>query len=637
MMRAMVHRGPDDEGFEQRPLGDADTATAVAGFGFRRLAILDLSPAGHQPMVNPATGDCLIFNGEIYNFRSLQTRLHAEGIEVRSSGDTEVLLKALSLWGERALEHLDGMFAFAFYEARSRRILLARDHIGIKPLYFAHSSAGSAPAFVFASEVRAILASGLVSDDLDPAGVASFLAYGAPQDPLTIHRAIRSFPSGSCCWIDADVATSRRSVAPRRYWHFPSAISTAVESAAVSSLRACIDGAIREQSMADVPVAAFLSGGIDSGMISALAKRSMPGLRTHAVGFKSHSIADELAPAAATAQAIGTLHSQTILDDSQIGQRWQEWLTAADRPSIDGLNTFVVSRAVKDAGATVALSGLGADELFGGYSLFRSVPGLYRWLRPCVGFPPGLRRLAARMAFAALRPSRRERAIDLVTHCHSPLDVLLRMRRVFGDNDLAAIGMRAADVGLAPPFLPPEEYSLLRDSMTADTFHMISQAECRLYLGNTVLRDADVNSMAHSLEVRVPFLSRRLVEEAACLPGRMHMPARGRPKHLLRMIGRDLLPKDVFLRPKQGFSLPLGDWVFGSLRERSEAAVEAVAACHLFDSVAVRSQWRWLVDNRHRTGWNRGLSLVVLGSYLQQLSKPAAQGSSERPAVLLPS
>ena len=175
-----------------------------------------------------------------------------------------------------------------------------------------------------------------------------------------------------------------------------------------------------------------------------------------------------------------------------------------------------------------------------------------------------------------------------------------------------------------PPFLPPEEYSLLRDSMTADTFHMISQAECRLYLGNTVLRDADTNSMAHSLEVRVPFLSRRLVEEAACLPGRLHMPARGRPTHLLRMIGRDLLPEEVLLRPKQGFCLPLGDWIFGPLRERSEAAVEAVAACHLFDSAAVRSQWRWLVDNRHRTGWSRGLSLVVLGSHLQQLSKSAS-------------
>ena len=612
MMRAMVHRGPDDEGYEQAPVGPG-ASEAVAGLGFRRLSILDLSPAGHQPMVNPDTGDILVFNGEIYNFRELRAKLAAEGIEVRSSGDTEVLLKSLSRWGERALEFLDGMFAFAFYHASSRRILLARDHVGIKPLYVAQTSG----AFVFASEVRAILASGLVPSELDPAGIASFLAYGAPQDPFTIHRAIRSFPSGSFCWIGAGVVDGGEFPSPTRYWRFPQAASAGGEAEEVDRIRGLLLAALRDQSVADVPVGVFLSGGIDSAVISAVAKDCMPSLRTHAVGFESRDAVDELEPAAATARALGTLHSQTVLDDARIARLWREWLAAADRPSIDGLNTFVVSGAVREAGVTVALSGLGADELFGGYPQFRSVPSLYRWLRPFVWMPHGLRRAAAAAAFAPLRQTRRERAIDMVAGCDSPLDVLLRIRRVFTDADLAGFGLTASGLGLTRQYLQPEEYARLSRSETSDSFHTISEAETLLYLGNTVLRDADANSMAHSLEVRVPFLARRLVEHAASLPGSMHLPRGGEQKHLLRKIGRDMLPEEVFHRRKTGFSLPIGQWMYGGLREECEAAIEAVAACPVFDAETVRSKWRWFVDNHHRTYWDRPLALVALGNYLR--------------------
>jgi len=211
MMHAMVHRGPDDEGFEWLPFG-TDASGLRAGFGFRRLSILDLSSAGHQPMVDVATGNCIVFNGEIYNFRDLRQRLEARGVTIRSSSDTEVLLHAVSVWGERALDEIDGMFAFAFYEASSRRILLGRDPLGIKPLYVG-TTTGS---LVFASEVRAVLASGLIPDELDPGGIASYLAYGSPQDPLTVHRSIRSFPAGSCCWIDAGVVDGGPLPTPRR-------------------------------------------------------------------------------------------------------------------------------------------------------------------------------------------------------------------------------------------------------------------------------------------------------------------------------------------------------------------------------------------------------------------------------------
>ena len=300
MMRAMIHRGPDDEGYEDRPLG-TDGRGARAGFGFRRLAILDLSPSGHQPMANPATGDLIVFNGEIYNFRRLRERLESAGVTFRSSGDTEVLLAALSTWGEAALPELDGMFAFAFYHAASRRILLARDHVGIKPLYV-----GRAPgALVFASEVRAVLASGLVSDDLSAAGIATFLAYGAPQDPLTVHRDVQSFPSGSFAWVDAGAVEPATPIRSRRYWDFPLAAASGSEAGVVETIRFQLDNAVRDQSVADVPLGLFLSGGIDSATLAAFARRRLPDVRTHAVGFESVTAVDELTAAAETAAAVG--------------------------------------------------------------------------------------------------------------------------------------------------------------------------------------------------------------------------------------------------------------------------------------------------------------------------------------------
>ncbi len=622
MMRSLVHRGPDDEGYWSSALDGGTTADASVGFGFRRLAIRDLTSAGHQPMVHPETGDCLVFNGEIYNFRELRAELLDRGEVIRSSGDTEVLLRALSRWGEPVLERLDGMYAFAFFQASRRRVLLARDHAGIKPLYVARKPR----SIVFASEVRAVLASGLVSDELDPGGVASQLAYGSPQDPLTVHSEIESFPAASCRWIDARSVANDRAVPTRRYWRFPSSLAGIACRDAPDAIGCRLEAAVHSQLVADVPVSVFLSGGIDSALVAAIARRAVPSLTTHAVGFESGSDADESTAAATTASLLGTVHRQTIVDGPQAAVEWQSWLAAADRPSIDGLNSFIVSRAVKASGATVALSGLGADELFGGYPQFRSGPALQRWLAPLALMPRFARRAAARVAFAALRPTRRERAVDLVTHCQSPFDTLLVLRRVFRDADLAALGLRSQRIGLTDAFLPPAVEAGLRAESTPDTFHWISQAEFQLYLGNTVLRDVDSNSMAHSLEVRVPFLARDMVEFAARLPGAAHLPAGGRAKRLLLDLGADYLPPEVLARPKRGFSLPIGEWMRGPLRDASEAAVDAVAACPLFESAAVQSMWARLRSLGPAVFWDRALALVVLGNYLTRMARPEAAG-----------
>ena len=608
-MRSMVHRGPDDDGYDEAGLSSAPDAPSC-GFGFRRLAILDLSPAGHQPMINPDTGDRLIFNGEIYNFRALRAELESRGVRFRSTGDTEVLLRALSVWGEAALDRLDGMFAFAFHHAASGRVLLARDHLGIKPLYVSHVRAG----VVFASEIRAILASGLVPPDLDRASLAAYFAYGSPQDPLTIHRHVRSLPAATCTWIDV-VALESGTSTERCFWQFP--LPEAAARADVATVRDELVAAVAEQCVAHVPLGIFLSGGIDSATLAGFARQVNREIATFSVGFQGGRSADELTEAAATAKALGTQHFQTVLDADWVQSQWQQWLKVADRPSVDGLNMYIVSGAVSDLGRKVALSGIGADELFGGYSLFHTVPAMLRSLAAVAWVPRSLRLASGRLLVSPLRSSRRRRARSLLSTEISILGILLSARRLLDDDELASLGLVADKLGLRPDLLP---YAAV-DNLALkglDAFHIISRAECGLYMNNTLLRDADVNSMAHSLELRVPFLSRRIVEAVFRLPTAAVAPADAPPKHLLRKVAAEILPKSVFDRPKKGFSLPLGDWMLGTLRDECEAAVDRVAACPLLDGTSVRRLWDEYRASPGTIHWTRPLSLVALGSYLQR-------------------
>jgi asparagine synthase (glutamine-hydrolysing) len=614
MARAMIHRGPDDDGFAELPL-TGDLAGPVAAFGFRRLAILDLSPAGHQPMANPATGDAIVFNGEIYNYADLRARLQARGHAFRSTGDTEVLLHALSEWGEAALDEVDGMFALAFYQAATRRVLLARGPLGIKPLYVARVR----DAVVFASEVRAVLASGLVPSDLDPAGIATFFAYGAPQDPLTVHRFVRSLPAGSLQWIGADDLRGEP-LPGRRYWRFPQIdpALASVTSAPAATLD-LLSGSIKRQCVADVPLGVFLSAGIDSAAIAALAQPQHGAVQTFSVGFEAQGEQDETAAAAQTANMLGTRHFQTIVDDDWAASQFTEWLRSADRPSIDGLNTFIVSGAARDRGITVALSGLGADELFGGYAIFGRAAKLRRLMRPLAWVPRAARRAAAQVAFAALPAMKRAKAVEMVARGASPAELAIFARRLYLNDRLAQLGFAAPALGLTSDWLPPEACGAFEAG--GDPFHDVSQVEMSLYMGNTLLRDSDVNSMAHSLELRVPFLGRELVNYACSLPGAVRAPPGSPPKHLLREAIGGSLPRQVVDRPKTGFTLPVDIWMRGGIRDTCEAAVESLAANPLFEAEAVRRVWRDLQDPRIETHWSRRIALVVLGSYLGAAAK----------------
>jgi asparagine synthase (glutamine-hydrolysing) len=582
---------------------------------------MDLSPLGHQPMIDRSTGNAIVFNGEIYNFLSLRSQLIAHGHRFQSSGDTEVLLRALTQWGENALSKLDGMFALAFYDAASQRVLLARDPLGIKPLYIARSRL----AIVFASEVRAVLATRMVPPDLDPAGIATFLAYGAPQDPLTVHRHVRCIPAATCEWIDSNSLAASSHL--RRYWSFPTAIDEADSHTAVSRTRELLLDAVQKQCVSDVPLGVFLSGGIDSAAVAALSRERGNAPMTFAVGYDVAGVADETAAAAETADYLGTHHFQTIVDDDWVVLQLYEWLKAADRPSIDGLNTYIISGAAKDRDVSVALSGLGADELFGGYSSFRRVPMLQGILRRIKWMPSRLRRVAANILFAALPVRQRAKAIDLVSRGISAVELAALGRRLHDDSTLNYLGFNSDRLYLSAEYLPFDAYQPL-DLACQDSFRAVSEAEVSLYMGNTLLRDSDVNSMAHSLEVRVPFLGQRVVDYVCGLPGSIRAPRGSAQKHLLREAVSDILPQPVFRRPKSGFSLPFRNWLFGPLKDQCETAVDALANCSLFEGKAVRRRWMDYKMQPQAVHWSRPLSFVVLGSYLNRHGNVAPEFNS---------
>jgi len=617
MMRAMIHRGPDDEGYEELPLGSDDAGT-VAGFGFRRLAILDLSPAGHQPMFNERTGDCIVFNGEIYNFRQLRAALQADGVRFRSSSDTEVLLQALSVWGEHAIEKLQGMYAFAFYQAATRRILFARDPLGIKPLYVARL----ADRLVFASEVRAVLASGLVPRDLDLGGISGMLAYGAVQDPHTVFRHIRSFPAGHIQWMDGTAIGDGARQALRRVWDFPQRTISDDQPRAVQNVRDLLRDAVLRHLVADVPVGVFLSAGIDSTVIASFAREYTPQVTAFTVGFSAVHGEDEVELAAETAKGLGVKHVAAELDGTNMPEKWHDWLAGMDSPSIDGFNTYVVSRQLAAEGVVVGLSGLGADELFGGYPAFTRAP---RWSRLLGGLrflPPGLRRAAVAVyGVAAGSPAFVEKLADLVAGDTSVAGVARALRRLLGDSRIRAMGLAPDRVGLAGDYLEPAG-SRIVPALDGDAFNTVARIEAAHYMRNTLLRDTDAVSMRHSLEVRVPFLDLPLVEYVSALPGRLK---RGRvSKALLRQAGDSVLSTRITSRPKTGFTLPIGDWMRGPMREPSEAAIATIADEPFIDAVEVRRTWNAFLADERPMHWSRPLALVVLGTYLDTCGGPAA-------------
>jgi len=532
---AMAQRGPDGHGLWVSHDG-------VIALGHRRLAIIDLSETGAQPMAYDGGRYRLVFNGEIYNYKELREPLERDGVRFVSTSDSEVILALYAREGTKMLERLRGMFAMAIWDEVARRLVLARDPYGIKPLYVADQGGW----LQFASQVKALEAGGRVAREVDPVAVAGFLLWGSVPEPRTIRKAIRAVPAGH-----ALVVEDGRVGAPQAFRDLRE-----LRPAPCESLAAALTDSVRAHLVADVPVAVFLSAGIDSSIIAALAKRSTTDeLTTLTMRFADHAgtPSDEGPEAAAIARALGTRHVERTLTRGDLRGLWPQVLGAMDQPSVDGFNTYVVSRVAHEAGCKVVLSGLGGDELFGGYESFRDVPAWARRARLLARLPgmPTAWNAAARR-WARSRPKlqgllRYGASVPGAYFIRKGVFLPEELPGVLGD-ELAAEGLLGAEpVGVAAAAVGTSAAAL-------DPWVAVHVMESTLYMRNQLLRDSDWASMAHSLELRVPFVDVTLRDQ---ITGLGFEPARSAGKGAVAGVARPELPDAVASRVKTGFSIPI--------------------------------------------------------------------------------
>ncbi|MEO6873560.1 MAG: asparagine synthase (glutamine-hydrolyzing) [Opitutaceae bacterium] len=599
MCAAMLHRGPDDSGIESH--GDAT-------IGMRRLAIFD--PAnGHQPMATPDGRFHVVFNGAIYNFRALRAELQAAGFSFRTNCDTEVLLAAYAHWGEAALRRLRGMFAFAVWDNREQTLFLARDAFGIKPLYYRHDD----QRLVFASELNALLTASSAHAVIDPLSVADYLGWFAVPAPRTIYRDIFSLRPGECATFRA----GRLEI--RTYWNFstiPRDIAVCTDAGEFTrELRARLDDTIRAHVVADVPVGAFLSGGLDSAVVVGLmSKVSSSKLRTFSIGFDEGGYSEADA-AAETARHFGTEHHPSVLTGAKVAADLETLLAALDQPTGDGINTYYASQAAHAGGVKVALSGLGGDELFGGYPSFRDVPRIAAWLPLWRTLPDAAHRvILGRMRRGGTWT---RKLADLLQYGHNLSELCALRRTVFSAatrrsllsaDALEAIGARAPH--------HPELAALSADLSEAGPFSTISAWELRTYMADVLLRDSDVMSMRHSLELRVPFVDRPLIEWLWRQPAAFKRNS-GSTKSALIAAVSELLPPGLSQRRKQGFSLPFPIWMRRELRPFLEETFSdsSLDRSGLFAREPVQRFWRGFLAGSDSREWSRVWSLAVLVAF----------------------
>ncbi|MBS0209199.1 MAG: asparagine synthase (glutamine-hydrolyzing) [Planctomycetes bacterium] len=566
MQGALAHRGPDDRGIELLDVG----GNCRLGLVHTRLAILDLSTAGHQPMHNPESDSWVVFNGEIYNFRTLRETLPGP---FRSNSDTEIILKMWSEHGPAAIDKIGGMFAWALYDARRRQLHLVRDRLGIKPLYvYRHSD----DILLFASELRALLASGLVPRKLSRQAIDNYLAFGAVNAPLTLLEGVESLLPAEHWQIECDNGRIKEPLR-RNFWsvRFASADQSMRYDEAVERVRPVLLDSMARHMVADTPVGVFLSGGIDSSaIVGSLTHLGFP-LQTFSVLFSERGF-DESVHALQVSQTFGTDHRPLQLRPDTLVESYQGALDAYDQPSIDGVNTYLIAQAVSRAGMKVALSGLGGDELFAGYPSFQAVrrleSPLFRGLALALG---------GMLSTFAPHQARTEKLAAILRHVGNHVENYCIIRQVLSPQRRRALLHR--DVVEDMTFLPLDRLETLLDQTAdCDAVNAQSLLELSVYVGDMLLRDADQMSMAHPVEVRVPLLDHLLVETLATIPGRLKLrdAGWGEKKRLLIDALPVTLPRNITHRPKMGFVFPWEVWLRDDLREHVAAVLNDQAAIH---------------------------------------------------------
>jgi asparagine synthase (glutamine-hydrolysing) len=533
----LQHRGPDDRGHYISQDG-------MAGLASTRLAIQDLSPAGHQPMRSADSRFTIVFNGEIYNFKELRAELESEGERFDSGSDTEVILRMYALYGPDCVREFAGMFGIAIWDELKQECFVARGSLGIKPLYYFEANG----ALVFASEVRALIRSGLVPRCLCPAAVKGYLLFGAVPEPLTLIADVLALPAGHyMLWRAGKTKLTK-------FWDLEFGEAVTSEAQAVGSVREALIDSMKRHLVSDVPVGVFLSGGVDSTTIVTLASRNKRDpLRTFCISFDNPEF-NEGDIAARTAKHFGTQHSDWRLDSSTAKSLLPSFLEKSDQPSIDGFNTFCVSKLAHDRGLKVVLSGLGGDELFGGYRSFQIVPLMVRASRLLDPIKSGVGELLQQRFVSA----RTNRLGHFLTDLPITSAAYWAMRGIFTPREVTKLlprfGCESDDEKSQLLLFVPAQPTLKDE---------VSYLEIARYMRNQLLRDSDVMSMAWSLELRVPFVDVRLISALEKIPAKLRLASHKR----LLLSAVPEIPEWVRGRPKQGFAFPFKEWLTGEWGE----------------------------------------------------------------------
>jgi asparagine synthase (glutamine-hydrolysing) len=596
---ALAHRGPDGRGVWRSPAGNVVLVHT-------RLAIIDPGPSGAQPMATPDGRHRIVFNGEVYNYRDLRQSLEARGERFTTGSDTEVLLRLLACDGPDALAKVRGMFALAWWDADSNALVLARDRFGIKPLYVAAADRSIA----FASEIHALVSSGLVDRTIDPAGVLGFLAWGTVPASLTYLAGVESLTAGTWMrWKQNGDCHRHAFVDVAAVYQRPPSGCTE------SELRTRTGDAVRESIaahlVADVPVGVFLSGGIDSSAIlSAASDAGSEGLSTYTVRFDDRSSEHEYARTVAS--RFGAAHHELVLDSSRIARDLPAILARLDQPTLDAVNSYYVSAAVAETGIKAVLSGSGGDEMFGGYPSFRRLPVAMRWKRRLRPVAPAVApivgailpdRLTARWRHFMSGNGNMSAAYRTQRGLYMPAEV----ERLAGPALLDRWESSTARVAMAESALWRGDASTLEGN--------VARLETQVYLRSQLLRDLDVMSMAHGLEVRVPFVDHVLLETV--WPDLGAHPSLMRNKRLLHETLKKPLPAEAVQRPKQGFTLPFAQWMTTELQPFVRSGMSYLADNGWIARDAPDAQWNaWQSGAAH---WSRPWALGMLGEFLRNV------------------
>lgn len=591
MNNALKHRGPDDRG--------------VADFhglslGHQRLAIIDLSPAGHQPMQRENV--TIVFNGEIYNFRDVRNKL--KKFSFTSDSDTEVLIRAWQEWGTQMLDHLNGMFAFAIWDADKQQLFIARDRLGIKPLYYSIVDG----RLIFASELRSVLASGKVKKKLNRDALYDYFSYQTVHAPKTIIENVNMLMPGHYIVAGSGDVKIEKWWSPRQ----SNASKTYSPAEARKNVFELLGDAVNVRMVADVPFGAFLSGGIDSSLVVGLMQKvSAQPVKTFSVVFDDSEYS-EAKFARKVADHFHTEHHEIKLAPTDFLEMLPSALNAMDHPSGDGPNTYVVSGATRKAGVTMALSGLGGDELFAGYPVFKRLMKLRD--SSLLKYSPGFaRKMAGELIHSLRKDAASQKAAEILKlKSAGPASVYPLMRKVLLDAQIEKLFQIPGTSFNSHSFTE----KIFRDYDDKHLISAISEAEIATYMQNVLLRDADQMSMAHALEIRVPFLDYRLVEFVLSLDDSLKFPVT--PKKLLADSFHGFLPDEIFTRKKMGFVMPWEHWMKNELRELCHNSLLRFGQRSGINSGELMQLWRTFEKGQGEVSWSRIWPLVVLENWMEQ-------------------